>query len=149
MEHGDISNEVVPRLALVFENLIGILPTKPEQARFALYRRLRQPKRATKVFQANQPVCSRIWDVTWRLKFAVESVTFLGPEYVDPIIKWLEAENLPIGHVWSTTPSLLSREIAYMPYLAAIFDPDPEHQFTYGSRGRHINPSSPDIIGRL
>ena len=51
MEHGDISNEVVPRLALVFENLIGILPTKPEQARFALYRRLRQPKRATKVFQ--------------------------------------------------------------------------------------------------
>jgi hypothetical protein len=30
----------------------------------------------------------------------------------------------------------LSRKIALMPDVAAVYDPDPAHQFTYGSKGR-------------
>ena len=148
MERGDISNEVVPRLAIVFENLIGLLPTKPDQAKFTTYRKFHQYKRAVKVFQPNEMLIHRVWDITWRMHWQVEAITYLGEEFVEPIEEWIDREDLPISSVRAYDPNLLAREIAYMPYLAAIFDPDPGHQFTFGAKGRIVGPND-DLVGRL
>lgn len=148
MKNGDISNEVVPRLALVFEGLVGVLSSPREQAVEALARKAKRWKRAVSAYSLNDPMVRRIWDTTWRLGFNIDVVTFLGEGFCSALRERLEDEDqLPISKVWASTPQRLSREIAYMPELAAIYDPDPSHRFTYGGKGRIIDPTHPELLG--
>lgn len=149
MEKGDISNEVSPRLLLVFENLLGILPDKKAEAKAAAYLRIRQYKRACNVFQINEPLASRIWDVTWRLKYSVDVITWVNEKFADEVRDRLDREDLPIAHVTYENPSAFARKIAHMPYVAAIYDPDPAHQFTFGGRGRVLSPAHGAQFGQF
>jgi len=147
MERGDISNEAVPRLLLVWENLLGILPTKTHEAKAGTYLRLKRYKRAVNTFEVNETLAHRIWDITWRLKFSVDVVTWLPKECVEHIEAWIDRQDLPVGHVSHENPTTFARKLSYMPYVAAIYDPDPQHQFTWGAKGRIVSPANPDLIG--
>jgi hypothetical protein len=146
MEHGDLSNEVPPRILVVFEGLIASLPSKKAEAQFTLYRRTRRYAKATALFELNDAVARRIWEMTWRFRHAVDAVTFLGEEFVEPIQNLLDGEQLPLNHLVATQPHLLARELAYRPDIVAVHDPDPAHAFTYGSKGRHTIPSNPHFV---
>lgn len=147
MEKGDISNEIVPRLALVFEGLIGVLP-KQNMRKETVARKLGQWKRVINYFEPNEPIALRIWDLTHRFNFTLTAITWMPPSTVEHIENWLDAQNLPIGRVQATTPVLLSRSIAYQPDLAAIYDPDPSHRFTFGGKGRIVlDPANTDLLG--
>jgi hypothetical protein len=98
------------------------------------------------LFQINDPVGRRIWDLAWRYGQAVDAVTWLGEEFVDPIREVMDGEQLPIGHLIATKPHLLARELAYRPDIVAVHDPDPTHAFTYGSKGRHTDPHRPHFL---
>lgn len=147
MEGGDISNLVVPRLVIVFENLLGLLPTKADEAKAAAYIRFGRWNRAARVFQINEALAARIWDVTWRLNYSVDVLTYVSPDFATAVAKRIDKEDLPVGNVWFDEPHLLARRLAYMPQVAAIYDPDPAHQFTYGSKGRIVSPVNPNLIG--
>lgn len=147
MERGDISNEISPRLVIVYENLLGLLPTKAHQAKAASYVKFHRWKRAVNVFETNDILARRLWDVTFRLRFQVEVLTYLDEQAVEHIQKRMDDEDMPVSRVWFMQPHVLSRELAYMPQVAAIYDPNPAHQFTYGSRGRIISPANPQLIG--
>lgn len=147
MQGGDISNEVSPRLLVVWENLIGLLPTKADEAKASTYLRFKRYKRAINVFELNEMAAARIWDVTWRMRYSVDVVTWLPEECVDPIQEWIDKYDLPVGHVTNDTPQNLSRRLAYMPQVAAVYSPDDHHQFTFGSKGRIISPMKPNFIG--
>jgi hypothetical protein len=149
MERGDISNEVSPRLVIVWENLLGLLPTKAHEAKVSTYLKFKRYGRAVNVFELNEMLARRIWDVTWRLKFSVDVVTYVNDDFADEVRDRLDREDLPVGHVWHKTPQVLARELAYMPHVAAIYDPNPSHRFTYGSKGRIISPQNPDLIGQF
>jgi hypothetical protein len=131
VQGGDLSNELVPRLVLVFEHLVGVVPNSLEQVKFSGFVRTRRWKRAVNVLVVND---------------LLEVVTFLHPDAVEPIADWIDREDLPVHRVWNTDPNKLARKIATMPDLAAIFDPDPAHQLTFGRKGRIINPAQPDIL---
>lgn len=147
MQGGDISNQVVPRLVIVFENLLGLLPTKTAEAKAASYLRFKRWNRAVNVYEINEGLARRIWDVTWRLDFSVDVITYVSEEFAEAVEKRLEREDLPIRSVWFTEPHLLARKLAYMPQVACIYDPDPHHVFTFGSKGRIISPADPNLIG--
>lgn len=147
MQGGDISNEVSPRLVIVWENLLGLLPTKTHEAKVASYVKFKRWNRAVNVFELNETLAARIWDVTWRLKFSVDVITWGTEQFADAVRERIDREDLPIGHVTAETPHVLSRKLAYMPHIAAIYSADPAHQFTFGSKGRIISPSNPQIVG--
>lgn len=149
MQGGDISNEVVPRLVIVFENLLGLLPSKVDEAKLASYLRFRRWKRAANLFTLNEMLAARIWDVTWRLNFSVDVITYIGPEFAEALEHRIDREGLPVGHVWHEDPYVLARKLAYMPHVACVYDPDPRHQFTYGSKGRLVSASNPNLIGAM
>jgi hypothetical protein len=146
VQGGDLSNELVPRLVLVFEHLVGVVPNSLEQVKFSGFVRTRRWKRAVNVLVVNDLLAKQMWHVTWHLHHQLEVVTFLHPDAVEPIADWVDREDLPVHRVWNTEPNKLARKIATMPDLAAIFDPDPAHQLTYGRKGRIINPAQPDIL---
>lgn len=140
MEGGDLSNEVVPRLLFVFENLLGLLPTAKHEAQAVKYFRRKQYTKALSVFEVNEPLAQRIWDMTWRLKFSVDLVTWIPNPFKNYLSDWVDQQDLPIGHVTHQNPTTFARKLSYMPHVAALFDPDPSHQFTWGSKGRIVNP---------
>lgn len=140
MQGGDISNEVSPRLLVVFENLLGILPDKKAEAKAATYLRLRQYRRAVNTFEINEALAAKIWDVVWRYKYSVDVVTWVNERFANEVRDRLDREDLPIAHVSYENLNNFARKISYMPYVAAIYDPDPSHQFTFGGKTRILSP---------
>lgn len=149
MQGGDISNEVSPRLLIVFEGLLGILPDSKARAAESVARKARRWKRAVKTYEINEPMARAIWDVTWRYHQSVDVVTYLGDEFADALRDRLDEESLPIGHVMATEHHLLARRLAYAPDIAAVYHANPEHRFTYGSKGYLISPQTPQLLGRF
>lgn len=150
MQGNDISNMVVPRLVIVWDNLLGLLPDKSAEAKVSTYLRFHRWKRAANVFVINEPLAQRIWDIVFRLNFSVDVVTYTGgEEFADALEERIGRENLPVGHVWFEDPMQLARSLAYRPDIACVFDPNPHHQFTFGSKGRIVSASAPDIIGAM
>uniref|UniRef100_A0AAU3I998 Uncharacterized protein n=1 Tax=Streptomyces sp. NBC_01393 TaxID=2903851 RepID=A0AAU3I998_9ACTN len=152
MQGGDISNEVVPRLVIAYEGMLGILPEKPEGYVQELVarkfgRRARQVQRTVDSYEINDMLARVIWDTVWRHKYSVDVVTYLGEDAVGPLEARLDVEGLPIGRVWSTTPERLARRLPYMPDVAAIFDN--EHHLLFGSKGRALPATPTTLIGAL
>ena len=147
MYKGDISNEVSPRLVVVFEGLLGVLPNARVRAAESVARKARRWKKAVSLWEINELAGRAIWDVTMRKHQTVDVATYLGEEFAEALAERLDDENLPISKVWATEPHLLARELAYRPDLAAIYDPNPAHQFTYGGKGRILGPESANLFG--
>jgi len=149
MQGNDIGGEFVPRLVIVFEGLIGLLPTKTAEVKAQSLLRFNRYRRFVNQFEINDALAKRMWDVTWRYNMEVDVVTFTDPRVVAPLEKRLDKEDLPVRRVWFDEVSLLGRRIATMPQVAAIYDANPDHRFTFGSKGRILNPYKPDLLGEF
>jgi hypothetical protein len=149
MQGGDLSNSVVPRLVIVWDNLLGVLPSKPAEAKFSTYIRFKRWKKAVSLFEINEGMARQIWDLTWRKNFAVDLVTFTaGDDFAEALRERIEdREQLPIGHVWFEEPNNLSRSLAYRPDIACVIHANPHHQLTFGSKGRFISATTPSLLG--
>lgn len=147
MEGGDISNEQSARLVIVFENLLGTLPNAAAVTRTKRLVSRGRWTEAVESFALNEALAARIWDVVWRLKYSVDVVTWISPEFRDALEARIDREDLPVGHVLHDKPTTLARKLPYMPYVAAIYDPDPQHRFLFGSKTRILSPAHPDLIG--
>lgn len=146
MEKGDLSNEVVPRLVVVFEGLIGYLPDE-EKRGFGLAVRVRRWKKALDHFRLNEKMARQIVDATWRRNYAIDVVTFLGEEYDEFLPDLLERWGLPIANCWYEDPLVLARRLAYAPFIAGVFHAHPELNLTFGSKGILVNPNDPHLFG--
>lgn len=146
MQGGDLSSDLVPRLVLVFEHLVGVVPSTPAKVAYEALTRAKRWGRAVEMLAVNEPLARQMWHITWHLGYQLEVVTYLSEKAVDGVQHWIDEKDLPVHRVWYTDPNKLARKIATMPDLAAIFDPDPAHQLTFGRKGRIINPAQPDIL---
>lgn len=150
MEGNDISNEVVPRLMLVFEGLVGILPAKDERKAERLIRRKKYSE-AVAIYEVNEPMAHRMWDITLRLHYSLDVVTWLSPGFAKSVREWVDEHDLPVQHVTYQDKTSFARKISFMPYVTRLYDPDPADRFTWGSKGRIISAhdtQSLDQIGR-
>lgn len=147
MQNGDISNEVSPRLVLVYEGLLGLLPTPRARAGEALARKTHQWKRAAKAYEINEPLARVIWDTVWRYRYSVDVITYLGEDFADAVEARLDDEGLPVGRVWADSPQRLARRLALMPDVAAVYDN--ENHLIYGSKGRTLPAAPTTLIGAL
>lgn len=141
MQKGDIDNTVVPTTVVVFENLIGLLPNVKDRALEQSYRKAHQWKRASRKYVMNELMVKVIWDLTWRSSANIDAITYLGDEMAEAIADRLTEDNIPVRNVLSYTPQRFAQEIAYLPWVTAVFDPDPAHRFLFGAKGRLLYPS--------
>jgi hypothetical protein len=132
--------------------MLGLLPEKPDKYVTELVarkfgRRARMAQRTVDAYEINDALARVIWDTTWRHRYTVDVVTYLGEDAVAPLEARLDVEGLPIGRVWATTPDRLARRLPYMPDVAAVFDN--EHHLIYGSKGRMLPAVPTTLIGAL
>jgi hypothetical protein len=143
---GDIDNAVEPRLLLVWENLVALPPQEAEGVKRWFQRKTLA--KAVNAWTLNSPLALRLYDITYRKGYNVDVVSFMDHEFEEAIRDWCEdRHHLPVGQVYTTDPDILAREIAWRPEVAAIYDPNPGHIFTWGSKGRIVNSAAPDLFG--
>ena len=135
MEKGDISNHSAARALIVFEGAVAFCTDNKEFAKLAKKDKWSQ---AIKLWTLNEFCVRRILYLFHRKDITFEVVTFLGQAFANEARVFLDEQDIPIHRVWSTTPESLGRSIAYMPDLAWVYDPDPEHFLMYGSKGGHL-----------
>lgn len=148
MKGGDISNDVTPRLLVVFEGLLGTkdFPEEDKPKRRGLFRKKTEGENIDD-WTFNDKVVRAVWDMVWRHKYSVDVVTFLGEEFALALTDRFDEEGIPIGKVTATQPHFLARKLAYMPDVAAVYDADQSRRFTYGSKGYLVDPERPDFFG--
>lgn len=136
MEKGDLGSEEVPRLLIVFEGAIGYLPD--DDSMTACEKAVAKGKwdDALALYSLYDLLLRKIWDLTMRASVTIEVVTFVSEEFADLIAARLDDEDVPVHKVWHSTPGVLARKLPYMPAVFAVYDPDPAHVLTYGSKGR-------------
>lgn len=147
MRRGELSNEVLPRVYLVFEGLIGLLPDAKTKTFEALARKRKKWVQAAEYYQLNLPTSGGMRDLYWRHGFRVDVVTFIDPAFVSAVRDRLNSKNLLFGDVhYYANPQELAFEMVYDQSILGVLDPDPKNALTYGSKGRYCSPTQLDLL---
>lgn len=142
MKGNDLSNVVVPRDVLVWEGLLGVIPDVKIAKMEQKFRAKRKWTEAVGCYEVNELLARKIWDLTFRFNIELELLTYHGPRFAEALEARMDAESMPFRRVWSEEPNLLARRLSTMIDIRTIYDPFPDHQFLYGSKGRIISPDN-------
>jgi hypothetical protein len=126
---------VAPRLLLIFENGLAFCR---DRAKFDKAMRRSRLEEAAGYWDRSDMACRRLLWLYFERDVNIEIVTFLGEDFAAELKYWMDDMGLPVHRVWGTTPEKLGRNIAYMPDLACVYDPEPERWLMYGSKGRYL-----------
>lgn len=142
MRGNDLGNQVVPRDALVWEGLLGLIPD-PKMARLEeKYRRRENWGEAVRCYEVNELLARKIWQVVWDTNMNVDLITHLGHPFARALYERMDQEHMPFSSVWHEDPNVLARGLAVQPDLRAIYTANPDHQFTFGAKGRIVSPDT-------
>lgn len=147
MRRGELSNEVLPRVYIVFEGLIGVLPDTKTKTLEALARKRKKWEQAVSYYQLNVPTSRGMRDLYWQRRFRVDVVTFIDPAFVYPLLNKLDSRNLLFGDViYYIDATELAHDMVYDQSIIGVLDPDPKHALVYGSRGHYCAPSQLNLL---
>jgi hypothetical protein len=132
VERGNLSNVVMPRLLVVFEGAIGILPEGRGAGKLA---RKGKWGEIVDMCVLDRLILAQMLRVVRMYGMNLDIVTWLGYDMAKEVERRMDEENIPVHGVFASTPDMLARELAYMPDVAWVYDPDPSHVFTFGRRG--------------
>lgn len=137
MQYGDLSNQVSPRILLIFEGSLGYLADVDRRKYAKVVRRGRWDL-AVRYWHFNEMYVRQILWLYHKRNVNVEIVTFLGEDFAGELAARLDEEKIVVHDVWASTPTMLARQIPYMPDLSQVYDPEPDRWLTYGSKGTYI-----------
>lgn len=127
MQNGDLSNEISPRVYVVFEGTIA--RPRHEQSR-SLRRKLLGTRLSD--YETDPVVTMHLWDIWHRMGVRFDTVTFaFAAGEVQRMID--EDENLPVNTAYAF-PSRddFAKQLAFMPWVTHVVDH--ERPLAYGSR---------------
>lgn len=149
MYKGDLSSETLPRVYIVFENLIGLLPNTKDRIAEQLARKRKKWEQAASYYQLNINTSQGIRDLYWRQRFRVDVVTFIDPDFVSAIRDRLDSRNLLFGDVHYFDTDMLLADLKYDPSILGVLDPDPSRILTWGSKGRYCSSEQFNLLPLL
>lgn len=146
MMKGELSNTVLPRVYIVFEGLVGVLPDTKSKALEALHRKRKQWDKAVNQYVLTPNTSQGMRDMYWRYNFRVDILTFHGADFADAVRDRLDQRNLLFGDVVSFEEQELLHELTYDRSILAVLDPAPERMLRWGSKGRHVTPDQLNLM---
>lgn len=149
MRKGELSSETLPRVYIVFENLIGLLPSAKDRIAEQLARKRKKWEQAADYYQLNIHTSQGIRDLYWRQRFRVDVVTFIDPAFVSAIRDKLDSRNLLFGDVHYYDQETLLADLTYDPAIIGVLDSDPKRVLTWGGKGRYCSAEQFNLIQLL
>jgi hypothetical protein len=137
MLKGNISNVVQPRVLLVFEGALGFI-SGDAVSDFNREASVGHWLPAWKMWEMNELMARKIWDVTRRQNINVALITYVSDDQVAAVglQEWADEARLPITECWADTPQRFARELSYMPDVACVYDASASTCAALGSKGR-------------
>src|ERR1044071_6442856 len=119
MKNGNLSNRVMPSIVIVFEGAVGLLP----EDKIKDYHKAVSKGRwwqAVDLFELSPKYLTKLLDLFWNKGYNVEIVTLMSDdtEYKEAALRIeerMDAENVPVHSVWTSTPEKLARSLPYLP----------------------------------
>jgi len=147
VRRGELSNEVLPRLFIVFEGLVGILPDTKAKTLESVARKRKKWAQAVDYYLLNTGSTVRgMRDLYWRHRFRVDVITFIDPAFVIPVQNKLDSHNLRFGDVHFYDRGTLLDDLTYDPSIIRVLDPDPMRSLAWGGKGSYCDPSQLDLM---
>jgi hypothetical protein len=134
---------------VVFENLVGLLPSPKDRIAESLARKRKKWDQAADYYQLNIKTSQGIRDLYWVRHFRVDVITFIDPGFVSAIRDKLDSRNLLFGGVHYYDTDLLLADLTYDPAIIKVLDPDPKRVLTWGSRGSYCSSEQFDLLKLL
>lgn len=139
MQNGNLSNIVQPRVLLVFEGALGFIEGDSVQE----FKKLASKgmwKEAWDLWEVNDLMARKIWDVTKRQSINVALCTFISDDEGAAVglQAWADESRLPIAECFAVRPESFARELSYMPDVACVYDASYRTVNMLGSKGRHL-----------
>lgn len=134
MQHGDLSNQPAPRIYVVFDEAIGKIKDEDRQEFMELTAGTEYYK-AVNLVELNIPLLKKIQYLSMRKNMNVYLVTWMGQGMAEAIEAFMDDAYVPVRGCLSLTPGQLARMTAQDESVIGIYDPDPNHALTYGSKG--------------
>lgn len=149
MKKGELSNTVLPRVYIVFEGLVGIIPDTKSKALEALARKRKQWDKAVNQYVLNEPTKQGARDLYWRYNFRIDILTFHGADFADAVRNKLDQKNLLFGDVVAYEEQELMYELTYDRSILAVLDPAEERMLRWGSKGKYCTPDQLNLMGLI
>ena len=149
MMKGELSSSVLPRVYIVFEGLVGVIPDTKSKALEALARKRKQWDKAVNQYVLSEPTKQGTRDLYWRYNFRIDILTFYGADFADAGRNRLDQKNLLFGDVVAYDQQELLHELTYDRSILAVLDPAVERMLTWGSKGRHVSPDQLNLMGLI
>lgn len=138
MQYGDLSNEVVPRILVQYEGIIGYLSAD----KVDLYNRLGSRghwRAAIELWELDPLALAKLNDLIIRRSIKVEVVSFVMPrEGAQALAERFDEESVPVSRVVASTPDRTARRLAYAPDIARVYCSDPAHALMCGGKGYQV-----------
>lgn len=137
MQRGDISNDIPPRVIVLFNGLLGEIPDK-QQPLARIHRAVHRYKKVAWLYEIDPQVRNRLHDLTWRVGMRCD-VALIDHEQVALEMEHRFARmNLAISYVYPVIDVQdLVKRLAYMPEVLYVVHGLPEAQLTFGLKGRY------------
>lgn len=137
MEKGDISNEVPPRIIIIFNGLLGGIP-RSRHTRVELLRAARRWRAVAEAYDIDLWTRTKLHDLTWRLHARIDCVLFDHEKVAEHMEKRFNRLNLCVANVYALDgPKDLVDRLPYMPEVLYVIHGNPEWTYSFGPRGMH------------
>lgn len=139
MQNGNLSNIVQPRVLLVFEGALGFIDGNAVDEFNKLASR-GMWKEAWDLWEINDLMARKIWDVTKRQSVNVALCTYVSDDEAaaSGLQSWADEARLPIGQCFAVRPQSFARELSYMADVACVYDASYNTVAMLGSKARHL-----------
>lgn len=132
MQHGDLSNEIAPKLFFVIEDLL-IHFEAPEKVDRRVRRR--DWKRLARETQIDGKLVAHLWDLVWRTPYSHELITVTSDheDWLDALQTRFERFNVPhSGLMGFDGPDRLAQNLVFMPNVLRIYHGREDWRFRFG-----------------
>lgn len=136
MEKGDIDNGFPPRIIIIFNDLIGGIPSSRAR-RVDLLRATRRWSAVAEAYDINLSIRAKLHDLTWRHSLRVDCVLVDHPKVAEAMEKRFNRMNLSVANIYAVDEvKEVADRMAYMPEVIAVIFGNPEWLYAFGSKGR-------------
>lgn len=145
MKFGELSNKVAPRAVILFEGLLGLLPSGSIQEHDKAVKK-NDWEKVVSLFKLNEIYLMKLLDLTRRKDINFSVVTWMPEPADQAIVDMLDKQAIPVRGCFSSSPEVLARMLPYNPDVAIVYVPSTEYVLTLGSKCYVV--TEPSDIGK-
>lgn len=143
MERGDIGEFSIAGQACVFDQLLASSPTNiSDRMKERFHIAKGDWESALKLWKPNDAPLKSMIDHVKRLGISTVVVTFLSPDAVEPVYRWLLRKGVSTTVEFYESPAHFGQDLKYNHSLRNVYVPDQEMSAVLGVRATCVSPTT-------